>query len=197
MILLSNQTRISVPALQSGTLLTSTQPLPPFSLNTTNLDQFSNKSLDKQWTFMFFGYTSCPDICPITLSIMNQVNRNLKDKNLSDDDIDNIKFVFVSVDPERDTAEKLKQYTEYFNPAFIGVTGDHKQLDILTKTVGVPYYSFDSKDNSGDFYLVDHGASIVLFNPYGQLQAIFTAPHTPEQMTDDFLSIQSYFDTIS
>ena len=122
-----------------------------------------------RWSFIFFGYTHCPDVCPTTLSVLNSVARKLEGRK------DQVQFVFISIDPERDTPEKLGQFVSYFNGTFIGATGTDDAINALTRQLGVIYARVE--ENSGtDNYLMDHSASVLLFDPAGRFHAVFTPP---------------------
>jgi protein SCO1/2 len=98
------------------------------------------------------------------------------------------RFLFVSVDPGRDTPERLAQYVRWFDPAFIGATGDEAQLRALVAQLGLLYARVDGQ-SSALGYLMDHSASIVLIDPLGRLAAVFSAPHDAQRMAADFLTI--------
>ena len=105
----------------------------PFTLVDHTGKNFDNRSLEGHWSFVFFGYTHCPDVCPTTLSVLNSVAHRLEDvKN-------QVQFVFISIDPERDTPEKLGQFVSYFNGTFIGATGTNDAISALTRQLGVIY----------------------------------------------------------
>jgi len=97
------------------------RPLPKFTLQGQTGD-FQDADLKDKWSLIFFGYTSCPDVCPNTLQVMQQVSEQLGDNA-------NMQYVMVSVDPDRDTPQRLHDYTTYFNPAFLGLTAEKKILD--------------------------------------------------------------------
>lgn len=131
---------------------------------------------------MFFGYTHCPDICPtVMLDMANAYKEYIKQQDHSD-----LQVVFVSVDPNRDTLKLLKDYVSYFNPNFLGVTGERQHIDILTKSVGAIY---DFEDGiSGELltanqvvgkqgYKVNHYAAVILVNPEGEMVAHIYPPH--------------------
>ena len=127
--------------------------------------EFGNEQLEGNWSWIFFGYTSCPDVCPTTLQELNFIYDDLKAVTK------NVQVLLVSVDPQRDTVEKLSQYIAYFNPEFKALTGDHSVLFPFARNMGLMYAMSD--DNRHDNYLVDHSASIVLINPHGKISAIF------------------------
>ena len=95
---------------------------------------------------MFFGYTHCPDICPTTLTTLNAVARTIA---ALPNTPPTPQYVFVSIDPERDTPELLAKFVPYFNPDFIGVTGTPNAIDALTKQLSVLYLKVDAPDSAG------------------------------------------------
>lgn len=114
---------------------------------------------------MFFGYTSCPDICPTTLLSLASVL-----KALSEDEMKKIQVLFVSVDPERDTSEVIKKYTNYFHPNILGVSGSKQEIDIVVKQYASAYRKVKSDSAIG--YLVDHSSAIYLVNQKGDLMSL-------------------------
>ena len=136
----------------------------PFELTDHQGQAFTNEQLKGKWSWLFFGYTSCPDVCPTTLQELNFVYDELKA-------ISDTQVLLVSVDPQRDTVEKLSQYIAYFNQEFVALRGDHSALYPFARNLGLMYAIAD--DGRHDSYLVDHSASIVLVNPKGKIAAIF------------------------
>jgi protein SCO1/2 len=149
---------------------------------------FDLSSLEGQWTLIYFGYTFCPDVCPTTLQVVGQAQRALADSEAAEA----LAYVFVSVDPERDTPERLAQYAPHFSPDMLGVTGDHPQLLTLSRPLGVIYAKVEGSD--AENYLVDHSASLFLINPEAQLHAIFTSPHQAEEIADGFLRLRDSYE---
>ncbi|MBU3824271.1 MAG: SCO family protein [Candidatus Oceanisphaera merdipullorum] len=140
------------------------QALTAFALTAGTAEPFTEENFKGHWSLVFVGYTFCPDICPTTLSDLSRIYPELTALS------DNVQVVFVSADPARDTPERLKAYTEYFNPHFIAVTAEHEQLMPAVQQLGLIYGIFDRED---DNYLVDQSASIALVNPKGELHASF------------------------
>lgn len=172
----------SAQALRSGTQLPNPRPLKPFDLTATDNSAFTLENLQEQWTFLAFGYTHCPDVCPTTLATFDAIDRQTRKLD------EYPKFLFISVDPERDSPEKLGDYVRYFNPDFLGATGTHENLQRLSGQLGIIYAKVES-ENSAMGYLVDHSASILLLDPGGRLAAIFSAPHDPKGMAEDYKNI--------
>jgi protein SCO1/2 len=172
---------------EQATLLPELRALKPFSLASHNGGTFDNQSLLGQWTFMSFGYTYCPDICPTTMSLFSEMDDLLKNRQAAAP----YKFTFVSVDPQRDSLQRLGEYVTYFNPEFIGATGSESALQKLTKPLGILYQRVETEGSAMD-YVIDHSASIILVDPQGQYHAYFSPPHDPQSMANDFLAISDH-----
>ncbi len=133
-----------------------------FTLTDHNNELFSLEQLRGKLVILFFGYTYCPDICPSELTTMARLLKQLGDES------DKVSALFVSVDPERDTPEKLKNYVPFFSPHLIGLTGSKKAINKVTKAYKVQSKIHSRKDNS-DYYLVDHSANLYVMNGQGKL----------------------------
>lgn len=118
--------------------------------------------------FIFFGYTSCPDICPTALAFISSSLKELTPEELSQ-----VQVFFVSVDPDRDTPQKLHDYTNYFHENIIGVTGSKEEIDLVTKNYEAKYKIQESDSAMG--YLVDHAASVYVVGKKGNI--IDMLPH--------------------
>lgn len=140
-----------------------------------------------QWTLAFFGYTYCPDICPAALANMAQTMTLVREQHPA---LADTQILFVSVDPQRDTPERLREYVEYFDPAFVGTTGDKVDIDELTRRLGA-LYTMVGETEGRDDYLVDHSSQIVLINPQGEMRAIMTPPHLPSAMASDLALLRA------
>ena len=156
--------------------------LAPFELVDHNNQVFNETTLRNQWSFLFFGYTYCPDVCPATLSILNSVAHRLQDVEAE------IRFIFVTVDPERDTPELLARFVTYFNGDFIGVTGSKQKIDEFTRELGVMHMRVAAEENT-TAYLVDHTAAVFLFDPDGRYHAVISPPLAADVISDDFRKI--------
>lgn len=141
----------------------------PFSFSDHRGETFNQDNLTGQWSWVFFGYTSCPDVCPTTLQEINFVYPQLKSL------ADNTQVLLVTVDPKRDNVEKLNQYIGYFNDEFIALRAEHDVLFPFARNLGLMYAIAD--DSAQENYLVDHSASLVLINPQGKIAAIFKPEH--------------------
>ncbi|WP_276754318.1 SCO family protein [Pseudoalteromonas marina] len=137
--------------------------LSDFTLKNQHDEPVTKAQFKGQWNLVFLGYTSCPDICPLTLAKLNAVYKELEADYP-------LQIWFVSVDPNRDTAEKRKQYIDYFNPNFLAVSGEHKDLFPVVRELGLIYAISDTTKAD---YAVDHSASVALVDNTGALRAIF------------------------
>lgn len=180
------QTPPGIPTSQdiSATVLSEPVTPPDFHLTYSNGDPFTKLSLQGAWSFLFFGYTYCPDICPTTLALLNEVENQLQQTPLGI----KRKYVFISIDPQRDSLEHLGEYVAFFNPLFMSATGPEEELRTLAKPLGIRYQRSPEKRPRGD-YLIDHSATILLFNPDGKLQALISPPHDATVIAEDFNKI--------
>ena len=142
---------------------------------------FNQEHLQDVWTIVFFGFTHCPDICPTTLAILNDTYSKLKDRER-----ERMQIVMISIDPERDTVEKLAEYVPYFNNEFIGVTGNKHLIKRLTAELNVAY---NKVPLDPDDYTVDHSTQLVLINPKGHYHGFFKAPHSEIMLRSTWRSI--------
>ncbi len=177
------------PAELEGVLRPDFRLLQPFKLTDHNNTVFDEKRLQGKWSFVFFGYTSCPDVCPATLYVLSSVHGLLVDEtsNIPDD----MQVVFISVDPARDTTKKLADYVTYFNKNFIGTTADKTEIEKLARQFGAGYI-FEEETSAG-VYNVSHTSAIFLIDPTGRLVASFSQPHQPATITSQYKKIQTYF----
>lgn len=160
------------------------RPLAPFQLTDHDGRTFDNSRLQDRWSLLFFGFTYCPDVCPLTLQILQDVDREIA----AQADGKKPQVVFVSVDPERDTPERLRQYVGYFHPDFTGVSGDHSNLQALTRSLGA-FYTRSENPQQPDRYQVDHSAALFLLGPDGRIRALFSAPLQAGAIARDLLTI--------
>lgn len=131
-------------------------------------DAFTKSDLEGKWTLVFFGFTHCPDICPTTLATLARVYEPLTEEEKA-----NLQVVLLSVDPERDTMDKLAQYVPYFHPDFIGIRANPAELLSFATQLGVVYNKVPLE---GDDYTIDHSGTVVIINPRGDYHGFFRPP---------------------
>ncbi len=176
------------PTVTNGTLLSPAKTLAPFKLQDDQGHPFGPAQLKGHWTFMFFGYTHCPDVCPNAMAMLRSMVAQLQKTPGA---MDHTRVVFVSVDPQRDTPKVLGEYVRYFNPHFIGVTGTPDELAGITHQLGVVYHR---EKGGGKNYTIDHSAGMMLMNPDGRYTAYFGPPQDASAMARDFIKIRQYYE---
>jgi protein SCO1/2 len=163
------------------TLFPDPKPLTAFALTDHKNRVFDLASLKGKWSFLFFGFTHCPDICPTTLAVLARARDNIAKNTVGAEDI---QFVFISVDPNRDTASKLGQYVNYFDTSFLGVTGNDAQIGNLAGQLGAAYQVAIKPGMEN--YPVYHSTAVFLLDPRARYHAVFTPPHDAEAISRRF-----------
>ncbi|MDG2090193.1 MAG: SCO family protein [Gammaproteobacteria bacterium] len=164
------------------------RPLNEFSLIDQNNNSINSGLLQNQWTLIFFGYTYCPDICPLTMSILNQFSGILNEEGSYADDT---QIIMVSVDPRRDTPEKLEEYVGFFNDDYLGLSGEYIEIFKFASQLNIAFAYAPGEDED---YLVSHSGEIVLINPNGEFHGFFKVPHDPESMAFNYQAVRSTWD---
>jgi len=153
--------------------------LPPlqFSMSDQNGRTVTADSYRGKVVLLYFGYTHCPDACPVELTTLSEALRRLGPN------ADRIRVLFVSVDPQRDTAEVLRRYVTFFGPQFVGLHPDDSALSALTKRYRVAFHR-EPADRNGD-YAVDHSSAVFVFDPNGQARLLGGSGDTPQAIARD------------
>jgi len=167
--------------IRSGTLLDKRRPVKEFSLAGTDGQAYTRASLSGHWTVLYIGYTYCPDVCPTTLALLKTVQAGLGT------DAAKLQVSFISIDPERDTPERLAQYVHYFNPAFSAATGSNAQLDSLGADLGFVYAKVPGATPQS--YLMDHSSALILIDPQARLAGYLTPPFKTADLIADLKTI--------
>lgn len=179
----------SPPTELQGVLRPEPRALEPFTLVDQNNQPFKLERFQDKWSFIFFGYSYCPDICPMTLTVLSSVMNELRDD--SETKASNTQLIFISVDPERDRPEVLAKYVRFFYEDTLGVTGTKKEIDNLAKQFGAGYIK--ELETAPGEYLVSHTSSIFLVNPQTRIVAAFSQPHHSATIADLYLKIISLY----
>ncbi|MCK6540938.1 MAG: SCO family protein [Anaerolineales bacterium] len=167
------------PAGFRGTIYT--EPYPPasdFTLARADGSRFQLSGMRGKVVLLFFGYTSCPDICPTTLAELNQAMKGLKAEEAA-----RVQVVFVTVDPGRDTPERAQEYVNHFNPDFIGLSGPEEELSKVWNAYGVFREIVEGTSAAG--YLVNHTARVTLVDGNGNLRLSFGFDTPVEDIVHD------------
>ncbi len=177
---------MSIPQLpEHATVLPTPAPLANFALANHEEQPFTRDSLRGHWSMIFFGFTNCPDICPLTLHKLAQARDSIA---RSDPDAPLPEIVFISVDPDRDSTESLKQYVQSFGTGVTGVRGEHDELAKLTKPLGI-FFNVDQTDDKNT--VVDHSAAVIVVNENAEFHALFSAPHQIDAFASDMQLIMA------
>ncbi|HEY6984935.1 MAG TPA: SCO family protein [Rhodanobacteraceae bacterium] len=170
------------PPLTAAVLYPAPRPVPDFHLTRADGGALTSADWKGRWTVAFFGYTNCPDVCPTTLATFKQVWTTLHAAGLAD----RWRFDFISVDPDRDTPERLASYVGYFSKDFVAATGTDEELTPLTRALGLVYAR--EATGNGD-YAVDHSASAVIIDPNGREAGLFRPPFAAKAIAADMKTL--------
>lgn len=179
--------------LASVQLLPEPKPLPAVLLRTAQGDAFAREKFLQHWSLVFFGFTSCPDFCPLELQKLGKLLR------LAHAAEKNVQIVFVSVDPERDSAERLADYVAFFHPQIVGLRGDNPAIANFARFFGAAYDRSAIINNkllsvpagaampgvAGDHYQVSHSTRVFVIDPHGQFVGSATTIESAEQLWSD------------
>ena len=158
--------------------------LPAFNLEGTGNEAFSRDDLRGQFSLMFFGFTNCPDICPLTLATLAQAYAELESTMNQLPQV-----VFVSVDPGRDTTERIAAYLQSFDGRFAGATGSRRNLDPLLRTLGVSVMIHEPPDQPS--YSVTHNGTIYMIGPDAELVATIDGSASAGEIATDFRRVRA------
>ena len=169
-----------------ATLLTDYRALPAVRLTDKAGQAFATADLAGQFSLVFFGFTHCPDICPLTLSVLADVRRAWASEHVEPPEV-----VFVSVDPERDSPGRISDYLANFDSGFRGITGPRDAMDPWLRALGVTVHI--QRQPGGQPYAVTHNATVYVVGPGTELLAVFSAPHDAAVIAADFLKIRQHY----
>jgi protein SCO1 len=191
--------KFSPPAeLAAAQLLPTPAALPNTVLENHRGEVVTQAIFQGQWSLVFFGFTSCPDVCPLELQKMGKLLRLAGNKNA-------MQVVFVSVDPERDSAEKMADYVTFFHENMMGVRGKNTNVAQLAQFFGASYdrsvilddkvlsvpAGIDMPSNAGDTYQVNHSTRFFIVNPKGELMGSFAPPHEVDRILSDMKTLMN------
>ena len=155
-------------------LLPQSRTLPDADLRTADGEHFGADFFKERWTLVLAGYTFCPDVCPTTLSELRRIRAALPS-----DVRDRFSVTMVSVDPQRDSPERMQQYVTYFDPTFTGMSGAMEELHKALNVLGLP---FVPGDTSKEHYTVDHSGNLGLIDPQGRQVGYVRGPLREERL---------------
>ncbi len=165
-------------------LYTPAKTIAPFSLERADETGLSNADLKGHWSLFYFGDSYCTDLCPAAMgNIVRLYNRLAINPEIQQ----SLKFIFVSLDPLRDTPERLRSYVTGYHPGFTGVSGSEEAVEALAREFSI-YYKQQEPDQEGN-YRIDHGVTLSLVNPQGKIAAYFIDLTNSEHLATDILNI--------
>ena len=180
-----------------ATVFPDPKPIPQFSLQDQHGKGFTREDLNGKWSLIAFGYTNCPDVCPQLLRTFNRIDGLMTGAAFEYPP----QYLFVGIDPKRDTVDQMSGFLSHFNQKIIGLTGDETQIKVLTKGLGILskrsdinelYQNLRSiKQGSEDSYLIDHTSAILIVNPNGDVHALTSPPHSGDVIARDYRNIVS------
>ncbi len=163
--------------------------IPSASLIDKEGKHFDFNQLKNRWTFLYFGYTLCPDICPTELTALAGVLEQLREQKVKAAH----GVLFVSVDQQRDTPDRLRQFVDYFDASIQAVSGEESELRIMAQPIGAAWDKVAQFDEHGqpdqNNYLINHTTSILLIDPQGRAVGVFPTPHDPVAMAKAFTTV--------
>ena len=172
--------QFSQPVNYAGALISPPKAMLDFTLQSAK-GSVTLSSFRGKLVVLYFGYTNCPDICPLTLANLRQAIDHIDDK------AKDVQVLFISVDWKRDTPEKLASYAAAFRPDFIGLTGTQAQIDSITKDFGI-FYLLNVPDNKG-YYSVDHTATVLVLDRNGALTLTWPNGTQPDSISSDLIKL--------
>lgn len=175
-----------LPMPTTATMLSNPMPLPPVALTDKAGLDFSTADLRDRFSLVFFGFTFCPDICPITLNVLASLRSDWNAPNIAPPEV-----LFVSVDPERDDPDRIREYLENFDSDFQGVTGQRDAMQPWLDTLGVTVHI--QKLSGGQSYNVTHNSTVYAVGPGAEFLAVFSAPHDAATIAADLLKIRQHY----
>lgn len=181
-----NRTASAGPELQAVRRLSTPRELPGFTLQQSDRTQLVPGELRGHWTVVFLGFTYCPDVCPTTLADLAQAQKRWATLPEST----RPRVLFVSVDPERDTIEKIGEYAHAFHKDTLAATADVPSLEKFAKSLSLVFAKVPPADGApADQYAVDHSAALVVLDPQGRMAGVIQPPFVPKAIAEDLIAL--------
>lgn len=177
---------VAGPELQTMRRLTTPRELPAFTLQQSDRTPLIPGELRGHWTVVFLGFTYCPDVCPTTLATLAQAQKRWATLPEST----RPRVLFVSVDPERDSIEKLGEYAHAFHKDTLAATADIPSLEAFAKSLSLVFIKVPAgKDAPPDQYTMDHSAALVVLDPQGRMAGVIQPPFQPKAIAEDLIAL--------
>lgn len=179
-------TRAPAAELEAVRLFPQPRALPDFSLRQSDGTQLAPGELKGHWTLVFLGFTHCPDVCPTTLAQLSQAQRQWEALPAST----RPRVLFVSVDPERDTADRIGEYAHGFHRDTLAATADVPALEAFARSLSMTFAKVPAPEGvPQDQYSVDHSATIAVLDPQARMAGVISPPFVPAEIARDMLAL--------
>jgi protein SCO1 len=177
----------SAPAEVQAVMWPEPRSLAEFSLHTQHGETFDRQDLEGRWSFVFFGYMACPDVCPMSLHAL----RGMRDVLAQVDAADDMQVIFVSLDPEHDTPDEMRRYLGWYHDDFIGLHGPLAEIDRMASAMAIKYA--EHIDESG-YRSIDHTASVMIIDPRGRVVGALPPPLEPQRMAEQYQRLRGHLE---
>lgn len=181
--------QVPVPVTENATVFEGPRAVAALQLVDQDGQPYTAGALRDRWTLVFFGFTYCPDVCPTTLAVLKQMRQQLADLP----DAQRPHVVLVTVDPERDTPERLRDYVRFFDPSFGAATGTIADVEQAAAAFAVPFAKVTLPQGG---YTMDHGAGIFLVDPAGRRIAYSSPPFDAATLARDYRKVLQYYEEL-
>ena len=184
--LFSRGAAVPAPELSAVRLMPEPRPVPAFDLAQSDGTRLEPADLRGHWTIVFLGFTHCPDVCPTTLAELAVAQRQWEALPAAT----RPRVLFVSVDPERDTAGSAGRYAHHFHPDTLAATGEVPALEDFATALGMVFMKVPPPDGvPADQYSVDHSSTLVVLDPQGRMAGLLRPPLEPDAIARDLLAL--------
>ena len=178
--------RAQAPYVFHGTVLNQPRSMPEYVLEGSEGYPIDTQHLQGHWTFLFMGFSHCASVCPLTMAELAKMSGLLSQHS----DLPMPWVVMVTLDPKRDSLDRMHDYVRSFDSHFLGARGSEEEVKKLAQYLGIAYTQVESKVKShSQDYSIEHSGAIMLLNPNGELVAFFTPPHHAQWLVQDYQHI--------
>ncbi|QOC22494.1 SCO family protein [Wenzhouxiangella sp. AB-CW3] len=161
--------------------------LAEFQLHTQHGRPFGRDQFKGYWSFVFYGYMACPDVCPMSLHALRGMHDFLEAQGAAD----NLQVLFVSLDPDNDSPAEMQEYLDWYHEDFIGLHGELEQIDRLAAPMAIKYA--EHVDETG-YRSIDHTSSVMIVDPRGRVVGALSPPLEPQRMAEQFQRLRGHFE---
>ena len=180
-----NSSASALPPVSSVTLMSTPRVLPAFSLQQSDGTALTGEELQGHWTVVFIGFTHCPDVCPTTLAELNGAQKQWATLP----EATRPRVLFVSADPERDSAQLTGEYAHAFNKDSLAATAPLPQLEAFTRSLSLVFMKVPGPSGNAADYSIDHSAALIVLDPQARMAGVITPPFDPKSIAADLIAL--------